>query len=259
MRRRLYLLPMKRVLSRMTLLLLLAASDEANGQEMTDDIPFHDLFSIEKVGEGDEAYMLFGPDSLKADPVRGPLCSALRNLHEYLYSHFAAVYDQEGELLKLLPDTAALQRRYDELLDVDTAFQRIYLSSLRREMVEPLSLDSAMHIAAHFYYLHRMGDKATMHVCVGINKVREMSGSPSHMYHAAFCYMAIWGMDDSMKPGLQVIEPFRPELKAGPSDERLQELEQLVYNTLARNPELRTVLLKEYERKAKYLNFELAR
>lgn len=248
---------MKRVLSRIALLLLLATSDEAKGQEMPDVAPFHDFFSIKRVGEGDDAYLLFGPDSLKADPVRGPQCSALRNLHEYLYAHFAAVYGQHDELLKLLPDSIALQDSYDELLDADTAFQRIYLRSLRKEMVEPLSLDSAMRIAAHFYYLHRMGDKATMHVCVGINKVREMSTSPSHMYHAAFCYMAIWGMDDSMKPGLQVIEPFRPELRAGPSDERLHELEQLVYDTLARDPELRKVLLHEYERKAKYLNFEL--
>ncbi|MBK6775466.1 MAG: hypothetical protein IPG74_06325 [Flavobacteriales bacterium] len=124
-------------------------------------------------------------------------------------------------------------------------------------MVDPLSLDSAMRIAAHFYYLHRMDGRATMHVCVGINKVRAMSASLSHLYHAAFCYMAIWGMNDSMKPGRQIIDPFRPELKANPSDERLHELEQLVYDTLERDPELRKVLLDEYERKAPYLNFEL--
>lgn len=250
---------MKRLFRRIALPLLLAGANEVKAQESPAAIPFHDHFIIERIGEGDEAYLLFGPDSMKADPVHGPSSSALRNFNDYLYSHYAEVYDQHDEILKLLPDTAALQKRYDELLDADTAFQRIYLRGLRKEKVDPLPLDSAMHLAAHFYYLHRMGGKVTMHVCVGVNKVKEMSASQSHRYHAAFCYMAIRGMEDSMRPGLQVIEPFRAELKAGPSDERLLELEQLVYETLARDPELRKVLLDEYDRKAMYLNFEIVR
>lgn len=239
------------------LLMAIASLPEAMSQKSLEAISFHELFSITPTSEGDEAYLLIGPDSMKNDPVLGPRCSALRNYHEYLYSHYAAVYDQENDLQKLLPDTAAMQRRYNELLDVDTAFQRIFMRSIDREMVEPITMDSVLRIAAHFYYLHRMGAEVTMHVCVGINKVREMSRSPSHLYHAAFCYMAIWGMEDSMEPGMKVIEPFRPELKAGPSDERLHELERLVYNTLASDPELRKVLLDEYERKAQFLNFEL--
>lgn len=252
---------MERCAQVVVLLLLraIAPCDPLFAQERHDDLPFHDLFAIKTFSQDGHVHRLFGPDSLKSDPVRGPLCSALNNFHEYLYSHFAAVFKQEEKLLKLLPDTTALQERYDELLDADTAFQRIYLRPLRKEMVEPLSLDSAMRIAARFYFLHRMGGDVTMHVCVGINKVREMSASPSHPYHAAFCYMAIWGMDDSMGPGMKVIAPFRKELKAKPSDERLHELELFVYDTLARDPELRKVLLDEYERKAPFLNFELVR
>ncbi|MBK6775467.1 MAG: hypothetical protein IPG74_06330 [Flavobacteriales bacterium] len=100
---------MEHLFRRTVLPLLLVGAFDVKAQEIPDAIPFHDLFSIERVGEGEEAYLRFGPDSLKADPVRGPLCSALRNFHEYLYSHFAAVYDQEDELLKLLPDTVALR------------------------------------------------------------------------------------------------------------------------------------------------------
>lgn len=256
-----YLLPVKRrnVRSYLWLLLGMASCPPVLSQELLDDIPFHELFAIRTLSEQGEVYRLFGPDSLKADTVRGPLCSALRNFHEYLYNNCSGVLRQQTKLLALLPDTAALQKQYNDLLDADTAFQRIYLRSIHREMVEPLPLDSAMRIAAHFFYLHRMGEGVTMHVCVGINKVKEMSASPSHPYHAAFCYMAIWGMEDPSTLYQKVIQPLRPELKAKPSDERLGEIEQLVYDTLANDPELRKVLLAEYERKAKYLNFELVR
>jgi len=242
--------------------LLLLAMDLCHpvlSQDRLGDFPFHDLFAITTVSEEGEVYRLFGPDSLKADTVRGPVCSALRNYHDYLYNNYSGMLRQQSGLLTLLPDTVALQKQYDDLLDADTAFQRICLRSIHREMVEPLPLDSAMRIASHFFYLHRMGGGVTMHVCVGINKVKEMSASPSHPYHAAFCYMAIWGMEDPSTLYQKVIEPLRPELKAKPSDERLRELEQLVYDTLARDAELRKVLLDEYERKAKYLNFELVR
>ena len=255
--RRTYLLLMNCLFSRMTLLLLIAGCNEVKGQRSPDAIPFHELFSIERIGKGEEAYLHFGPDSLKGDPVRGPVCSALRNFHDYLYTHYAAVYDRHTELQKLLPDTGAMKQRYDGSLDADTAFQQVYMLALRKEKVDPLPLDSAMRIAAHFFYVHRMEGKVTMHVCIGINKVQEMSTSPSHPYHAAFCYMAIWGMKHIMKLFQQVVDPYRAEMRAGPTDERLNEVEQVVYDKLARDPRLRKAVLKEYDRKAKYLPFEL--
>ena len=71
--------------------------------------------------------------------------------------------------------------------------------------------------------------------------------------------MAIAAMDDHIEPFDRTIIPIRDELKGDPTDARLQQLEQFVYDTIARDPELRQALLDEYDRKAQYLNFELIR
>ena len=66
-------------------------------------------------------------------------------------------------------------------------------------------------------------------------------------------------MDDLHAPFNRMVGPFREELKNDPSNERLRELELLVYDTLSHDPELRKVLLDTYHSKAPYLNFELVR
>lgn len=77
------------------------------------------------------------------------------------------------------------------------------------------------------------------------------------MLHSVTWSFGVWRIRFEFSD--KVIGPFRPELKAKPSDERLFELEQFVYNLVGADPELRKVLLDEYERKAQYLNFELVR
>jgi hypothetical protein len=223
------------------------------------DLSFHDLFHVEVHTYEGDVYLNIEPDSLRSDTVNGSICSALWNAHAYLYTNYSELWRQETELLALLPDTAALQRKFDAFLEADTAFQRLYMRSVRRDMVAPLPLDSALRIAAHFYYVHRLEGEVTCHVCIGINKVKTLSASPSHPYHAAFCYMAIAAMDDHFEPFDRTIIPIRDELKGDPTDARLQQLEQFVYDTIARDPELRQALLDEYDRKAQYLNFELIR
>jgi hypothetical protein len=69
--------------------------------------------------------------------------------------------------------------------------------------------------------------------------------------------MAIWGMKDKLKLFAKAIEPYRAEMRANPSDERLKEIEHWVYDAMAREPALRKAVLKEYAKKSKYLPFEL--
>ncbi len=254
--------PSKVILPSLILLFTLSASHTYCQTERTatgkDDIHFADLFKVDILNWEGETYLNTGPDSLKTDTTCGLLRTALWNFHGYLFSNYADAMRHNNTLLAFLPDTAALREKFNALLHADTAFQRIYLRSIHRDMVAPLDLDSALRIAAHFFYLHRMGEDVTMHVCVGINKVQTLSTSPAHPYHAAFCYMTIWGMEDFMTVFRNRIEPIRTELKEkNLSDERLLELEQAVYDMMASDPELRKALLNEYDKKAQYLNFEL--
>lgn len=241
------------------IIVVLVATLTASAQHRADELPFHQLFRVEAQSYGGEKYLEIKPEKLKGDKQLGPMLAALADYNAYIYENYTQMHRHQRELLALLPDEAALRNRFNELMDADTALQRICMRTLRGEKVAALPLDSALRIAAHFFYVHRMEGEVTMHVCIGINKVQEMSTAPAHPYYAAFCYMAIWGMRDKMRLFAQVIEPYRAEMRANPSDERLHEMELLVYDAMAREPALRKAVLKEYAKKGKYLPFELIR
>lgn len=199
-------------------------------------------------------------DSTHSDTLIAARCTALYHANDYLFSNYAIAYGKYTTLKKLMPDTASIHQQFNGYLESDTAFQRLYMRSIQREMVAPLTIDSALRIAAHFFYVHRMGKEVTVHVCVGWNQVMKMNSTIAHPYHAAFCYMTIRGMNDFMALFRKRIEPIRAELKAkNISDERLLELEQATYELMASDPELRKTLVDEYAKKARYLNFELVK
>jgi hypothetical protein len=223
-----------------------------------DTIHFAELFTVSVLNEDGGTYLSLDVDSTHRDPTLAALCAALYNANAYLFGNYAIAYGKQTELERLLPDTNSIRQRFNSYLESDTSFERLYMRSIHREMVAPLSIDSALRIAAHFFYVHRMDQEVTVHVCVGINKVQSLSNSVAHPYHAAFCYMTIWGMDDFMALFRERIGPIRAELKEkNLSDTRLLELEQTVYDLMASDPDLRKALIDEYEKKAEHLNFQL--
>lgn len=229
----------------------------AQAQDQSQSVVFADLFTFEVI-EGEEgAYINTGPDSLPPDPALHARCTALWPYHLYLYSIFSDTYAHEQRLQELLPDTEPIRQQLRSLLEAENDFKELYLRSIRPDQLAPLPIDSALRIAAHFYYLHLMDGEPTLHICVGINKVRELSTSPDHPHHAAFCYMTIWEMEDSFGPWITIRAPFADELKAKPGAERIAEIEQEVYRRVAALPEMRQVLIDTYERKKEHLNFEL--
>lgn len=237
----------------LALSLLLRAQTSPTPQRLSD------LFSIEVKTSNGDPYLILQPDSTTAKERYGPVGGALWHIHDHLFNHHAKVVRHQGDLLARLPDTTALNHGFRQLLDTDTAFEHLYLASLQRAMVAPLTLDSALLIAAHYYCLHRGRNdtKVNLHVCIGINKVMELNASPAHAYHAAFCYLAIRDQHDEMRLGMKAVEPYRKELRNAPSDARVLELEQVVYESVSKDPELKRTILDAYARTSKFLNFEL--
>jgi hypothetical protein len=143
---------------------VLVATLTTSAQQRADDLPFHKLFSVEVKSYGGEKYLEILPEELKNDKLRGPMLTALADYNAYIYENYTQMYRHQTELLALLPDEAALRNRCNALMDADSALQRIYMRTLRKEKVAPLPLDSALWIAAHFFYVHRMeGDHARVH------------------------------------------------------------------------------------------------
>ena len=139
------------------------------------------------------------------------------------------------------------------------ATEELHLNkALEGHALADLPIDSALKIAAHFFYLHSDKGKPVVHICVGINKVKMLSSEAAHPYHAAFCYQTIWGLEDHFKLLDNVKAPYSKEFKKKPpTDARILEVEQMVYTGMAQLPELRQALIDTYERNKAFLNFRL--
>lgn len=218
---------------------------------------FTSLFRLQVKGPRKQPWLDAGIDSMRGNARLEARFSALWAYHAYLYDNYCQAFRRERDLLKLLPDKQALRARYDALLLADTAFQRLMTPSTHGARVAPLHIDSALRIAAHFYYVHREGQQVVTHVCTGINRVMDLGTTFDAAHHAAFGYLVVRNMEEPYAPYLSIVEPYRAEMRANPTDERVKELEQLVYERMARSPELRAAIIAEYERNKEFLPFAL--
>ncbi len=220
--------------------------------------PTKDLFAMQVVGTGEDRYINLEPDSATGNAPLDAQCAALFWHHMYLFENYANTAAYVWELVPLLPDTILIQARIDSAFTADTAFTQLYDRVLAKEPVADLPIDSALKIAAHFFYLHSDKGKPVVHICVGINKVKMLSSEAAHPYHAAFCYQTIWGLEDHFKLLDKVKAPYSKEFKKKPPTEaRILEVEQRIYNGMAQLPELRQALIETYERNKAFLNFRL--
>lgn len=230
----------------------------SSAQENLTGPPLKDLFELSVIHEGDEHYLSLAPDSTPGDAELNRRCTAMWPYLMYIFENRSKTASTVWKLENFLPDTSLIQARIDSSFNADTAFASIYMGALAKTPVAPLSIDSALHIAAHFFYLHSENDAPVMHICVGINKVSDLSASSAHPYHAAFCYQTIWEMEDYSPLLNKVKGPFSEEFKAHPpSEQRILEVEQLIYAGMAAQPELRQALIDTYHRNKEHLNFQL--
>jgi hypothetical protein len=217
-----------------------------------------DLFSMQVIGSGPDRYINVAPDSTTGASALDRRSAALWPGLMYLFENHSKTAAYVWELQPLLPDTELIRAHIDSSFSADTAFSRMYAKALMKEPVANLSIDAALRIAAHFFYLHSDNGKPVVHICVGINKVNTLSTDDAHPYHAAFCYQAIWEMDDYSPLLNKVKGPYSKEFKEHPpSEQRILEVEQLIYAGMAALPDLRQVLIDTYVRHKDHLNFQL--
>ncbi len=237
------------------LLFLVSGTVRAQGPPLP---PLTDLFQARIAHYDGRSYLNVEPDTMPGDAALNARCAALWPSLMYLHSNYSETFKQEYKLNDLLPDTAAVMKGLKELFEADTAFERIYGRALNREMVAPLSIDSALLIAAHFYYLHSMEGRPAIHLCVGINEVQKLANGPAFPYHAAFCYLAIYRLDDPFSLMEEVKAPYSKEFKEQPPTEaRILEVQRIIYDGMERLPALREALIKAYAAHAEHLNFVL--
>lgn len=217
-----------------------------------------DLFSMQVIGSGADRYINLEPDSTTGFSALDTQCAALYWHHMYLFESYAKTASYVWKLQPLLPDTALIRTRLDSAFTADTAFTELYSKAITKAPVADLPIDSALNIAAHFFYLHSEKGKPIVHICVGFNKVKDLMPGPAHPYHAAFCFQTIRQIKDQFALLKKVKAPYSKEFKKKPPTEaRILEVEQLVYAGMAQQPALRQALIENFERNKVHLNFRM--
>lgn len=207
-----------------------------------------------------EYYFYIAPDSLTGHAEWHPRDTAMWAFDLYLFDNYAeAAYDQYL-WENLLPDTARVRSAFQHALGKDTAFAELYQGSFRPSNASIVHIDTLMRIAARFYYLHRTGTTGLdLHLCTGINRVKELTQDEDGSYYAAFCYQAIRDMDDPYLYYRKAKEALPDPLYEDMPTDRILVAEQGLYDLIAEDAGLREFLLAEYSRKKQWLCFQVVR
>jgi hypothetical protein len=210
-------------------------------------------------GHGKEGIYLYSmPDSASSNPQWPGRDTALWAFDMYLFSNYAATFKRERELSKLLPDTIAIRKRFRDMLEQDTAYARFFHHAMPDHRVPDIRIDSLLYIASRFYYLHRAsGGGVTAHICVGINKVKELVRTEGSPYYAAFCYQVIRSQEDPFAIFYRAKDAAGDSIYNDMPEEQLHQAEHDIYRHAAADPELRQQLWSAYLAKRRYLNFQV--
>ena len=207
-----------------------------------------------------EYYFYIAPDSLTSHAAWHPRDTAMWAFDLYLFDNYAEATYEQYAWEDLLPDTARVRSAFQHALGKDTAFAKLYQRSFRSGSTSTVLIDTLMRIAARFYYLHRTGTTGLdLHLCTGINRVKELAHDGDGPYYAAFCYQAIRDMDDPYLYYRKAKEALPDSLYSDMPTDRVLAAEQGLYDLIAEDIGLREFLLAEYARKEPWLCFRLAR
>lgn len=209
-------------------------------------------------GQGEEGlYLYAAPDSGSFDPRWPGRDTALWAFDAYLFDNYATVHRHLFELKQALPDSTAIRARFKGMLEADTAFARMFRNAIPDRPVPAIRMDSLLRIAAHFFYLHRMGERVTAHICTGINQVRKLPQNAGSPYYAAFCFQVIRSSEDPFAILHRAKDAIPDSIYKDMPDEALHRAEHGIYDQAAADPELRRLLLDAYAAKKHYLNFKV--
>ncbi len=180
---------------------------------------------------------------------------------DYLFSNYCMAHNGENYeyFTGLLPDTIAIKRAFSEKLNNDTAFIKLYKEVYNKNLVPDIRIEDIQKIAARFYYVHLINGKLSLHNCVGINEVLKMKQTEASPFYNAFCFMVIRNRYDYEKEWLPVKNELAPYIDSDKnvSEEEAEKIRNQVYQNLTNSESYKQDIIKEYERRKKYLNFKI--
>ena len=220
-----------------------------------------------------------GKTKASAMPVLDPKSQlqACERRFDYLLLNIPEIHQpgkaaERDAINTLYPDTLTIKQRY-----LDIYAQDKMLVSYFEETAAPLrqpgmqrnriySPDELMEVASRYFYCDQVNPDTSvqMHVCIGINGMKESHWKKDYTLLAAFCYEAIFNdldKDNSSIESAYVAEKHAACQKYRPNivslDKYLEDVKQDLFSRMQNNAVLKEQLLAYYEVNKGNLAFEI--
>jgi hypothetical protein len=200
---------------------------------------------------------------------------AYKRRFEYLLMNIPEIHlfekmNERNQINELYPDTMEIKRRYMERYCNDQKligyFDEMTAPILNADLVKDktYSVAELMDVASVFFYCDQVNPDTTiqMHVCIGINGIKETKWEKDYTLLAAFCYEAIFddlGKDNSsvreayVSEKMKSCEKFKPTISS--LEKYLEDVRLDLFDSMKKNAVLKEKLLAYYELNAANLPF----
>jgi len=248
---------MRKLFAFVCLMISMTTAYQLSSQDYKNDKCFTDFFYIKIESAKDHSYLYYDVDSMRKDGYYNEKFSALWAFNNYLFTNYSNILRKDSTMARMIPDTLAIQKQFKAYLNEDFRFKEIFDKVIKHQNITPIYIDSLLKIASRFFLVHRSNGHVVFHLCALINDVLSLEQSENSPYYNAFCFMTIRNNVKNWDFFNKAIEPFKAEINDSISNERLEEIKNAVFAYLAKDEELRNMLLNEYNKKKEYLNFEI--
>jgi hypothetical protein len=254
--------------SRINLLLPIAltvlASCSIPKSETAADINLLEFYELELDSYVGQLYFRSHTDSLKDHPKYASIGENMYNHLDYFVSQCTPYLDQTYAIDSFnLADTTDLKERMQYQLANDTLLKELVFNCVNSTKLESTTIDELAGIVARFFYLHKppYANRPIVHHCISTNGVNELPQRNISPYLNAFAWDIVRSGDSIT--GVDVIFDFIGEdfIYKQLADETpvhvVDSISKVNFLMIAKNQETRNFIIKNYEQKKKFLNFEL--
>nr|WP_321454284.1 hypothetical protein [uncultured Carboxylicivirga sp.] len=230
-----------------------------NSNNQNKDIELSEFYRVYFEQRGDKMRLYTEADSLNANLQLKDFGNSMWAYNDYLFRNNSKTIKLYSHFKSLLPDTSAIKQEFKTSLKKDIEFKELFKQSLINKNIPSITIDSLSVIASRFYLVHRIRNQVYIHLCANINEVQSLEQNKFSPYYNAFCFMTIRMNDEASDLASTLLTPYSAELdnQENISDERFLEIKNEVFETASKNKQLQDVLIKEYNKKKEFLNFEL--
>jgi hypothetical protein len=181
---------------------------------------------------------------------------------------------ERDSINRLYPDTLEIKRIYLDGYSQDKKlteyFEETYaaIKNPDQQRDKIYSHDELMEVASKFFYCDQVGSDTSiqMHVCIGINGMKEAKWEKDYTLLAAFCYEAIFNDLDTEDSRLR--DAYASEKKVSAEqlkkniitlEKYLEDVKLDLFNRMSSNAILKEKLLAYYELKKDKLAFRIVK